>query len=75
MSLIAVCSLQLRDVNRVQEINDLRIPTMYNPILTAYSSAYSTAMMQNVKPAVYVAVANKSKESRFSALVKLLSRA
>ncbi len=48
---------------------------MYNPILTAYSSAYSTAMMQNVKPANFVAIANKSKESRFSALVKLLRRA
>lgn len=48
---------------------------MNNSILTAYSSVYSTAMMQNVKPANFVAVANKSKESRFGALVKLLSRA
>ena len=48
---------------------------MNNSILNAYSSVYSTAMMQNVKPANYIAVANKSKESRFSSLVKLLSRA
>jgi hypothetical protein len=48
---------------------------MYNPILTAYSSVYSTAMMQNVKPANFVAAAKTSKEGRFSAFVKLLSRA
>ena len=48
---------------------------MKNSILNAYSSVYSTAMMQNVKPAAFVAVANKTKESRFSNLVKLLRRA
>jgi hypothetical protein len=48
---------------------------MKNTIFTAYSSVYSTAMMQNVKPAAYIAIANKTKESRFSTLVKLLSRA
>ncbi len=48
---------------------------MNNTILTAYSSVYSTAMMQNVKPAAFIAVANKTKESRFSSLVKLLRRA
>ena len=48
---------------------------MKNSILNAYSSVYSTAMMQSAKPANFVAVANKSKESRFSTLVKLLSRA
>lgn len=48
---------------------------MNNSILTAYSSLYSTAMMQDVKPANYAATANRSKESRFSALVKLLRRA
>ncbi len=48
---------------------------MNNTILSAYSSVYSTAMMQNVKPANFVAAAKTSKEGRFSALVKLLSRA
>jgi hypothetical protein len=48
---------------------------MKNTILSAYSSVYSTAMMQNVKPAAYIAIANKTKESRFSSLVKLLRRA
>jgi hypothetical protein len=48
---------------------------MNNSILKAYSSVYSTAMMQNAKPVAFVAVANKTKESRFSSLVKLLRRA
>ena len=48
---------------------------MNNTILNAYSSVYGTAMMQNVKPASFVAVANKTKESRFSNLVRLLRRA
>ena len=48
---------------------------MNNSILTAYSSLYSAAMMQDAKPANNVAFANKSKESRFSTLVKLLRRA
>ena len=48
---------------------------MNNSILTAYSSLYSTAMLQDAKPANYAATANRNKESRFSALVKLLRRA
>ena len=48
---------------------------MNNTLLAAYSNVYNTAMMQDVKPAVYAAMANKTKESRFSALVKLLRRA
>lgn len=48
---------------------------MKNTILTAYSSVYSTAMMQNVKPSNFVAVAKTAKEGRFSAFVKLFSRA
>jgi hypothetical protein len=48
---------------------------MNNTILSAYSSVYSTAMLQNVKPANFVAVAKTPKEGRFSAFVKLLSRA
>ena len=48
---------------------------MNNTIFNAYSSVYNTAMMQNVKPANFVAVANKDKESRFGQLVKLLRRA
>ena len=48
---------------------------MNNSILKAYSNVYSTAMMQNVKPVAFAAIANKTKESRFSNLVKLLRRA
>jgi hypothetical protein len=48
---------------------------MNKTFLTAYSGVYSTAMMQNVKPAAFIAAANKTKESRFSSLVKLLRRA
>ncbi len=41
-------------------------------IMNAYSDAYSTAMMLDVKPA---AVAKKKSASRFSKLVTLLARA
>ena len=74
MSLNAVCSLRLRDVHRIQDLDEQEF-LMKNTIFNAYSSVYSTAMMQNVKPANFIAVANKNKESRFGQLVKLLRRA
>jgi hypothetical protein len=44
-------------------------------IMDAYSEVYSTAMLQDVKPQAFVAVAKKSKEPRFSKLVRALGRA
>ncbi len=48
---------------------------MNNWIFNAYSDVYTTAMMHDVKPKSFVAVANKSGENRFSKLVKMLGRA
>jgi hypothetical protein len=44
-------------------------------IMNAYSEVYSTAMMQDVKPQAFVAVAKKTNEKRFSKLVRALGRA
>ena len=51
---------------------DTKENIMNSWIMNAYSDAYSTAMMLDVKPA---AVAKKKSASRFSKLVTLLARA
>jgi hypothetical protein len=48
---------------------------MKHSLYSVYSNVYSTAMMQDVKPVTFAAVANKANENRFSKLVRLLSRA
>ena len=48
---------------------------MNNWIFNAYSDAYGTALMQDVKPVTFVAGANRAKAGKFSALVRLLARA
>jgi hypothetical protein len=47
---------------------------MNSSLYNAYSDVYNTAMMRDVKPQHYVAIANKSTESRFGKLVRLLSK-
>ena len=48
---------------------------MNNWVFNAYSDVYSIAMMQDVKPQAYVAVAHKSQPTRFGKIVRLFGRA
>lgn len=48
---------------------------MNNWILNAYSDVYGTAMLRDVKPQAFVALAKKTNETRFNKVVRMLGRA
>jgi hypothetical protein len=59
---------------RYKRFDDKEI-IMNSWIMNAYSEVYSTAMLQDVKPQAFVAIAKKTNETRFSKLVRALGRA